>query len=127
MEFRFSGKDHYGVLLWDLAPIRISRIRLNVFNPNPSRHEIFMKVSLSDTEGRTWQLDPPSRLLANRWTEVDAELAKTFRVSKGNEPLNPRDIHEAVFSRITLRFDAGRDLPSFKKPLLLYLDGAELF
>ena len=115
MEFRFSEKDRYGTLLWDLAPAHISRVRFHVFNPNPPGLEIILKTTLADTERRQWLLDSDGRpLRPGRWTEVDAAL-------------DTHAIDGAVFARIMMRFEVRREFPAFDDPLLLYLDGVELF
>lgn len=115
MEFRFSEKDRYGTLLWDLAPVHLSRVRFHVFNPNPPGLEIILKTTLADTERRQWLLGSDGRpLRPGRWTEVDAAL-------------DAHAIDDAVFARMMLRFEVRRDFPAFGEPHLLFLDGLECF
>lgn len=115
MEFRFSEKDRYGTLLWDLAPIHISRVRFHVFNPNPSGLKIILKTTLADTKRRQWLLDSDDRpLRSGRWTEIDAIL-------------DAHSIAGTVFMRMMLRLEVEHDFPAFNDPLLLYLDGVEFF
>ncbi len=115
MEFRFSGKNRFGILLWDLAPVHLSRVRFHVFNPNPSRLEITLKTTLADTERRQWLLESEGRpLRSGRWTKVDVRL-------------DAHAVEDAVFLRMILRFEVRRDFPAFGDPLLLYVDGVELF
>ena len=115
MELRFSEKDRTGTLLWDLAPVHLSRVRFRVFNPNPARFEITLKATLADSENRQWRLESDDRpLRSGRWTDVDAVL-------------DTHAVYDAVFVRMVLRFDVDQDFPAVDDSLLLYLDGVELF
>lgn len=115
MEFWFSEKDRSGTLLWDLAPVHLSRVRFHVFNPNPPHLEIVLKTTFADSGGRQWLLEPDGRpLRPGCWTEVDSRL-------------DAHSIDNAVFVRVTFRFSVRKNFPVFGAPLLLYLNGLECF
>lgn len=128
MELRFSKKDRYGMLLWDLAPVRVSRVRFHIFNPNPAQNEIILRTTLADTKGRSWSLNTEAQpLLVDQWEKVDVDLAKGATVTQGKIKLDSGKIDDAVFVRIVFRFSVQHNFPVFGAPQLLYLNGLECF
>ena len=128
MELHFSEKERFGMLLWDLAPVRFSRVRFHILNPNPAQNEIILRTTLADTKGRNWSLNTEAQpLLVDQWEKVDVGLAKGATVMQGKIKLEARDIDDAVFVRMTFRFSIRPNFPAFGAPHLLYLNGLECF
>ena len=128
ISFIFSEKELTGPLLWDLSPVRISRIRFNVYNPNPAERVIRVSPGLMDTDRRVWNLTAKGILLKSKeWTAVDLKVEDTVGLIKGTENLKVPEPKDASFMMMHIRFEVGSDFKGFGKPLNLYLNGMECY
>ena len=128
MLLRFSEKHRNGELLWDLAPRRISRVRFSLFNPNPARIRIDFDMRFFDVDGRFWRLKNTigREPLERNWQTFEFSLFDDAVVTQGPETIPPAGL-DGIFQRFILNFSIPKDRPLPADPVLLYLDGMELF
>jgi len=122
MKFKFSEKYRYGMLILDVAPVKISRIRFQLFNPNASREEISFRLLLRDANRKICQSKTPRTVLpVRRWTTIETDIRNDFEIPK------ERISAGFILTQMQFRFETGKEFSSFGKPLPVYLSGVECF
>jgi len=122
LSLRFTEPDRHGVLFWDLAPIRASRIRCRVLQTGAPEIPVTMNIRITDIENRA-RLIPPRGYLSldpGQWISVDAPIE-----AHESSPAGP--VYGPILKSIAWNFVGPRHPPLPSAPVRLVLEGLELY
>ena len=142
LNFRFSPKAQIGELFWDLPHVSFNRMRFYVWNPNPAKLPIRLCVRLVDNHKRGYLLsyfkistaaDPlPSSVPSAEnggWIRYEARLPDNLVAVLPQDEKMPSSaqIRERAFMHLTMSFAGEGNFPAKGQPVILFVDGLELY
>ena len=112
----FSKRFRYGTLVLDLAPVKISKVCFQLFNPDSPRKKVYFRLTARNADRK--MMDPKLPRVAlppNRWIKNEVNIQPDANAGG------------VVLMQLFFRFEVDEDFPYSGEKLPVYLSGVECF